>query len=149
MGTSQLVSVPYALFTEKAQSAVTAESATNDMDTDPNNEIQELVLNGYIISLTDGNSVDIEALIPLGGTDNQELTLNGTILTIESGNNIDLASLSVPGPQGLQGDAGPAGATGDQGPQGILVLKVHKEIPVLKAYKGKLGQRARIHKGAG
>lgn len=52
MGTSQLLSVPYARH---------AETATNvdDADADPTNELQNLSLNGNTLSISDGNSVSL------------------------------------------------------------------------------------------
>ena len=51
IGTQQLLSVPYALF------AATSESANNDNDQDPTNEIQSLSLEGDTLKLSNGGSV--------------------------------------------------------------------------------------------
>ncbi len=57
MGTSQLVSVPYALH------AKTADNVTNDLvndaDSDPNNEIQSLQLSGQSLTISGGNTVTL------------------------------------------------------------------------------------------
>lgn len=57
MGTSQLMSVPYALH------AKTAENVTNDLvndaDADPSNEIQTLTLSGSNLTISGGNTVTL------------------------------------------------------------------------------------------
>lgn len=57
MGTSQLLSVPYALHAETANSVVFDQ--VNDADADPTNEIQSLSINGNQLTITDGNTVQI------------------------------------------------------------------------------------------
>lgn len=57
MGTSQLLSVPYALFAEKAASVLIDQ--VNDADADSTNEIQQLSINGNQLSISDGNTVTI------------------------------------------------------------------------------------------
>jgi hypothetical protein len=52
MGTSQLLSVPYALHAETA-------SDVDDDDADPSNELQDLSLNGNTLSISQGNSVEL------------------------------------------------------------------------------------------
>ncbi len=73
MGTSQLVSVPYALYADKAKSAGSSDStayaskagvantATDDLDKDPSNELQDLTfLNGKIkLSSKNGSNSEI------------------------------------------------------------------------------------------
>jgi hypothetical protein len=76
MGTSQLMSVPYALYADKSG------SSKNDLDTSATNEIQNLSLNGQTLSISNGNSVTVP--------DNQQLTLNGNSLSISNGNSINL-----------------------------------------------------------
>jgi hypothetical protein len=95
MGTSQLVSVPYALH------AKTAGSVTNDMvddaDADPVNEIQDISLTGTDLSISNGSTVDLSALQD-GVTDAdasvtneiQSLTLTGSSLSISGGNTVTL-----------------------------------------------------------
>lgn len=56
MGTSQLLSVPYALYAKHAESVV------GDYDTDPTNEIQTLSLEDNILSLSDGGEVTLPSL---------------------------------------------------------------------------------------
>ncbi len=42
-----------------------------DADADPNNEIQDISLSGTDLSITDGSTIDLSAIIPPGGTDDQ------------------------------------------------------------------------------
>src|SRR5690606_15621229 len=56
-GTTQLISVPYALF---AEHALTVENdQVNDADSNPTNEIQTLTLVGSNLSISGGNSVTL------------------------------------------------------------------------------------------
>ncbi|MFC1733125.1 tail fiber domain-containing protein [candidate division KSB1 bacterium] len=52
MGTSQLISVPYALFAENVGNA-------DDADADSTNELQNLSLSGSNLSISDGNTVSL------------------------------------------------------------------------------------------
>lgn len=56
-GTSQLLSVPYALFAKQAESV--AVDQVDDADADPTNEIQNLSINGQDLSISDGNTVTL------------------------------------------------------------------------------------------
>ncbi len=87
MGTSKLLSVPYALY------AAESGSGGIDDDADPTNELQTLTLSGTEISISDGNNIDLSGIIPPGGTDDQTISLSGTTLSIESGNSVDLSSV--------------------------------------------------------
>ena len=84
LGTSQLLSVPYAIY---------AGQSGNGGGDDPTDELQNLIYNPatQTLTLTDGNSVTLS--FPGGGSDDQILTLSGTTLSIEDGNSIDLSSL--------------------------------------------------------
>lgn len=93
MGSSQLVSVPYAMH---------AETVTNsdDADADPTNEIQQITfdVSSNILTLQNGGSIDLSTLDNDGGgtnsgTDDQLLSLNGTTLSIEDGNSVDLTTV--------------------------------------------------------
>lgn len=42
-----------------------------DADVDPTNEIQDISLSGTDLSITDGSTIDLSAIIPPGGTDDQ------------------------------------------------------------------------------
>ena len=65
MGTSQLMSVPYALHAKTAESATIAESVINDLvddaDSDPNNEIQVLSFSNDTMYLSNGGQVYLGA----------------------------------------------------------------------------------------
>ena len=98
-GTSQLMSVPYALH------ANTAENVTNDLvddaDADPTNEMNTgVVLNGTDLEITDGNGTivtDLSSLQDGTGTDNQTLTISqtGDTLTINGGNSVLVPGISL------------------------------------------------------
>ncbi|MCI4670567.1 MAG: hypothetical protein MRZ79_20700 [Bacteroidia bacterium] len=61
LGTSKLLSVPYALYAKKAGSV----DNVDDADADPTNELQTLSINGLELSISDGNTV----LLPLDTLD--------------------------------------------------------------------------------
>jgi hypothetical protein len=87
IGTSQLLSVPYALYAEKAG------NAEDDLDKDPENEIQDLLLTGNKLTITkNGTATEIDLTPYLDDTDKDEqtLTLNGNELSISNGNTINL-----------------------------------------------------------
>ena len=86
MGTTQLLSVPYAMY------AQTAGNASDDMDKDTTNEIQNLTLNGNTIGITNGNTI---VLPPDNDADTtneiQTIALQGNTLSISKGNSIVLS----------------------------------------------------------
>ncbi len=94
MGTAQLLSVPYALYARDVANK-------DDADADPQNEIQDLQLNGNLLSLTlkgDPTVIDLGNYIDDADADPQneiqDLQLNGNILTITkngSATEIDLS----------------------------------------------------------
>ncbi|MBI4647515.1 MAG: hypothetical protein HY738_13235 [Bacteroidia bacterium] len=85
IGTSQLLSVPYALYAEKAG------NAADDYDKDSANEIQDLSLNGNPPPITkNGQPTQIDLSPYLDNTDAQQLTLNGNEIAITNGNAIVL-----------------------------------------------------------
>jgi len=81
LGSNRLLSVPYAIH------AMTAANATGGSDDD-----QLLALNGTLLSIEGGNSIDLAPIFS-AGSDDQSLSLNGTVLSIEGGNSVDLAPL--------------------------------------------------------
>jgi hypothetical protein len=110
LGTSQLLSVPYAMYAAKSA------NAANDFDKDSLNEIQNLNVSNNKLSITKGNQVNLDAdttneiqqlslnnnnlqLNKNGGSvdlskydkDSQQLVLNGNILSITKGNSIVLS----------------------------------------------------------
>lgn len=90
LGSSQLLSVPFAKHAETA-------SDVNDADADPNNEIQELSINGKILSLTEGGEVDLSHLSDDDADSTNEiqtLSIDGTTLRLSDGGNVDLSHLS-------------------------------------------------------
>ena len=110
LGTSQLLSVPYAMFAAKSA------NAANDFDKDSLNELQNLGISNNKLSISKGNQINIDAdtsneiqqlsltnnnlqLNKNGGivdlteyaTDSQQLVLNGNTLSITKGNTIVLS----------------------------------------------------------
>ncbi|WP_020534596.1 tail fiber domain-containing protein [Lewinella cohaerens] len=110
LGTSQLLSVPYAIYAREA--------ANGSGGGDPTDELQNLLYdpNTQTLTLTDGNAVTLS--FP-GGTDNQTLVYDSNTgnLMISNGNTVTIPA-GVTGPQGEAGPAGPPGAAGATGPQG-------------------------------
>ena len=95
MGTSQFLSVPYALMARNVEN-----DQVNDADADPTNELQDLTLNGTSLEISDGTSADLNSLQDGTGTDDQNLsgaTLTGTSLeiSIENGSSATVDSSSL------------------------------------------------------
>ncbi len=88
MGTIQLLSVPYALYAGKSG---------GDDDADPANELQDIILEGSELSITQGSTVDLGGLGAVTDSDDQTLSLTGTELSIEDGNTVDLSGLNTDG----------------------------------------------------
>ncbi|MCH2236214.1 MAG: hypothetical protein MK078_18420, partial [Crocinitomicaceae bacterium] len=116
LGTSQLLSVPYAIYAGQAGNGGGGGDPTDELQNliyDPvsqtltltngnsvtltfpggSSDDQVLDLNGTQLSIENGNTIDLAPIIPPGGTDDQQLSLNGTNLTIENGNSVNLAAL--------------------------------------------------------
>ncbi len=87
MGTSQLLSVPYALFA----------GAVAGGDNDPQNEIQTLAFQNNQLSISSGNSIDLSPVIGMADTSStnelQDISLSGTELSISQGSTVDLSGL--------------------------------------------------------
>ncbi len=84
IGTTELLSVPYALYAENAVNV-------NDADADPENELQTLNLEGDTISISLGNSI----VLPydgdtISGNEIQILSIQGDTIYISQGNYIVL-----------------------------------------------------------
>jgi Kelch motif len=82
MGTTQLMSVPYALYAERSS------AADNDHDQDSTNEIQNLDLTGTTLSLTKGNSVQLGGVVDLDydpTNEIQNISINGRIISLDRG----------------------------------------------------------------
>jgi hypothetical protein len=118
LGTSQLLSVPYALYARESGSGGGG---------DPTSQLQNLIYNPdtQTLTITQGNSVSLN--IPTGGA-TQILSFDPSTneLSISDGNTVVLPT-GAPGPQGPAGAVGPTGpagpagadgATGPAGPQG-------------------------------
>ncbi len=130
MGTSHLVTVPYAFYAENVANADDADADptneielpqqqggdaglvltadgnggvsyesinVNDSDSDPANELQDLVLTGSTLTLSNDPTPDGINLAPYLGvdTDDQQLSLVGTELTIADGNTVNLAGIDT------------------------------------------------------
>ncbi|MFK8161336.1 MAG: tail fiber domain-containing protein [Lewinella sp.] len=111
LGSSQLLSVPYALYAK--------ESGSGGGGGNPTDELQNLVYDPttQTLTLTDGNSVTLQ--VGGGGGMPQELTFDNNTreLAISGGNTIVIPG-GAAGPEGPQGDTGPAGPEGPAGPAG-------------------------------
>jgi hypothetical protein len=82
MGSSQLLSVPFAMYAAKSA------NASDDKDKDSTNELQAISLNGNNLQLNkNGGSVDLTKY----DKDSQQLVLNGNTLSITKGNSIVLS----------------------------------------------------------
>jgi hypothetical protein len=82
MGSSQLLSVPFAMYAAKSA------NAADDRDKDSLNEIQNISLNNNSLQLNkNGGSVDLTKY----DKDSQQLVLNGNTLSITKGNSIVLS----------------------------------------------------------
>jgi len=99
-GVSQLLSVPFSLYSSMSDSSKF--DKVNDADSDPNNEIQILSYSNDTLFLSNAGFV----ILPTPGSGPQGI----------QGPKGDTGAM---GPQGLQGPIGLTGATGPQGPQGI------------------------------
>ena len=86
IGTTQLLSVPFAIYANEAG------KAKNDNDTSATNELQTIVKTGNTVTLSqNGGSFDLSEYID--NTDNQTLSLSDpTHLTISNGNTIQLSA---------------------------------------------------------
>ncbi len=110
----ELLTVPYALYAKKAGNV-------DDADANPENELQELVLEGNTLTITQGNAIELplsadndptneiqnlqlegneltisggNTIILTEGTDSQTLSINGNQLSISSGNTVELPTAS-------------------------------------------------------
>ena len=102
-GVSQLLSVPFSLYSSMSDSSKF--DKVNDADSDPNNEIQILSYSNDTLFLSNAGFV----ILPTPGSGPQGI----------QGPKGDTGAMGPQGPQGLQGPIGLTGATGLQGIQGI------------------------------
>mgnify|MGYP006087196239 CR=1 FL=1 len=87
MGTSQILSVPYAEYAEMSGSSIV------DNDTSSNNEIQQLSLVGNQLVLSNGGSVTLTGTVDLDADPSNELqslSLSNDTLYLSQGNNVVL-----------------------------------------------------------
>lgn len=92
MGTSQLMSVPYALHAKTAQSSII--DNVDDADSDPANELQDWSsLPNIPADIADGDDVDDADADP--ANELQDISLSGSNLTISSGSTINLAGSGI------------------------------------------------------
>lgn len=85
MGTSQLMSVPYALHSKTAENVIN--DLVNDADSDPNNEIQTLQVTGQTLAISGGNVITLPT--PTGNSLDQAYDAGGPgagrIITTDAG----------------------------------------------------------------
>ena len=65
----------------------------SSLDTDTDTDDQTLTLTGSVLSISEGNSVDLAALVATG--DSQTLSVSGGTITISNGNSIDFPVLTI------------------------------------------------------
>ncbi|MTI19862.1 hypothetical protein E1176_02385, partial [Fulvivirga sp. RKSG066] len=70
-------------------------SNTGDADADPTNEIQDLILTGTTLSISNNAGASDIDLSPFTGTntDNQNISFSANTLSIQNGNSVDLSPL--------------------------------------------------------
>lgn len=120
MGTSELLSVPYALHAKTAGNVFSGDytdlsnaptnvssfsndagyiTSPNDADADPANELQSLSISGSNLAISSGNSVTLPAEVDGSVTNElQILSTNGDTLFISSGNFVLLPNSADPSP---------------------------------------------------
>ena len=93
LGISQLRSVPYALHAKTVDN-------TDDADADPENELQDISIDGTELSITSGSTIDLLAI--QDGTEDadadpenelQDISIEGTELSITNGSTINLSAI--------------------------------------------------------
>ncbi|MBI5219289.1 MAG: hypothetical protein HY958_10205 [Bacteroidia bacterium] len=83
LGTSQLISVPYSLYSEKSGKAM------NDQDTSATNELQQLSINNYQLSISNGNTVALPTYSTGTG-----IQITGNTITNTAPNQMQVLSIS-------------------------------------------------------
>lgn len=93
MGTSQLMSVPYALYANMAESV--ANDQVDDADADPSNEYnQTIVLNGTDLETTDGGGTIVTDLAPLIASGGSQWVLTGNDISNSNTGNVGVGLTS-------------------------------------------------------
>ncbi len=90
MGTSQLISVPYALHAKTANSV--ANDMVDDADANPTNELQNLSISNDTIYISNGNHAVLPSAV---NTDEQTLSLSNDSLYISNGNSVSLSDYAI------------------------------------------------------
>jgi len=89
MGTSQLLSVPYAFHAQTVE-----EDQVDDADADPTNEIQDISLDGHNLALSGGSTVTLPDEVDDADADPanelQDISVSGNGLTISGGSTVTL-----------------------------------------------------------
>ena len=83
VGTSQLISTPYALYAKNAE-------MVDDADADPTNEIQDLSLSGTDLSISDGSTLDLSNI----ADDGDWVLSSGTDYTNGNDGNIGIGNMA-------------------------------------------------------
>ncbi|MEL6806125.1 MAG: hypothetical protein AAFO91_20385, partial [Bacteroidota bacterium] len=93
LGTSKLLSVPYALVADVAATALDVD----DADADPANEIQDISLSGKDLSISQGSTVtlDVDDADADPNNEIQDITLNGNALSISQGSTVNLPTFTA------------------------------------------------------
>ena len=90
LGTVELLSVPYALYSDRSG---------GDADADPENEIQDIFLEGSQLSISEGSTVELSGLIedddPDSTNEIQDISLLESQLTISEGSTVDLSVINT------------------------------------------------------
>ena len=114
-GVSQLLSVPFSLYSSMSDSSKF--DKVNDADSDPNNEIQILSYSNDTLFLSNAGFVILPT--PGSGPQGIQCPKGDTGAMGPQGIQGPIGLTGAAGPQGIQGPKGDTGAIGPQGPQGI------------------------------
>ena len=106
MGTTRLLSVPFALYAESVENV-------DDDDPNPSNELQAISISNDTLYLSDGGQVYLGYL--LDDADTQKLVLNDFYLGITNGNEITLPSVWNRLNQDISYDSGKVSVTAQKG----------------------------------
>lgn len=89
MGVSEIVSVAFSYFSDQSQKV-----ALEDKDSDNTNEIQDLVLEGNLLKITNNDGATIIDLTPFLNTDSQTLSYDPATrkLAISGGNEVEITA---------------------------------------------------------
>ncbi len=87
MGTTQLLSVPYALHAKTVENI-------DDADADPENEIQDLAIDDHLLSITNGSTVTLPDNVDDADADPsneiQDISIDGHMLSISGGSTLQI-----------------------------------------------------------